>query len=41
MNINENIKKWSKNLIDKQISAGKPPSTTIVASFYIVSDSIW
>ena len=44
MNINENLQKWSKiikNNINEHISAQKHQQTTIVASFYILSDSIW
>ena len=44
MNINENLQKWSKiikNNINEDISAPKHHQTTIVAIFYILSDSIW
>ena len=44
MNINENLQNWSKiikNNIHDHISAQKHHRTTIVASFYILSDSIW
>ena len=44
MNINENLQKWSKiikNNINEHISAEKHHQTTIVASFYILSDLIW
>ena len=43
MNINENLQKWSKIIknINEHISAQKHHKTTIVSSFYILSDSIW
>ena len=44
MYINENLQKWSKimkNNINDHISAQKRHQSTIVASFYILSDSIW
>ena len=44
MNINENLQKWSKIIkkknINEHILAQKHHQTTIVASFYILSDSI-
>ena len=44
MNINENLQKLSKIIkknLNEHISAQKHYQTTIVASFYILSDSIW